>query len=86
MPNYFKPNWIEDWKTERQKGKVRYVLIYGLSIAVFCALLDVFVNKRNIFEMETSSAIINAAIFLVGGFIYAIASWFYNENKLKKEG
>ena len=24
MPNYFKPDWIEDWKTEREKGMIKF--------------------------------------------------------------
>ena len=27
----------------------------------------------------------DSAIFLGGGFTYSIASWFYNEHKLKKQ-
>lgn len=85
MPNYFKPNWIEDWKTERKKGMVRYVLLWGVGFALTCYLFDWFVNKQDLSTKSTSQLFVMAAIFLGGGFTYSIASWFYNEYKLKKE-
>ncbi len=84
MPNYFKPDWIEDWKTEREKGMIRYLVIYGLGLAALCMVFDLVVNKRNLFTMEPNRALVNGAIFVAGGLIYGIITWFYNEWKLKK--
>ena len=30
MPNYFKKDWLTDWKTERKMGRTKYVLVHGV--------------------------------------------------------
>jgi Na+/melibiose symporter-like transporter len=85
MPNYFKPDWLEDWKEERTKGKVRYFLLYGISFALACYLFDWIANKQDLSTKTPEQLLTMAAIFLGGGFTYSIASWFYNEHKLKKQ-
>ena len=84
MPNYFKPDWLEDWKKEREKGMLRYVATNGLGLAFICIIFDLIINKRNLFAMDTESALLNGGIFIAGGLLYGIISWLYNEWKLKK--
>ena len=52
MPNYFKPDWLEDWKEERTKGKVRYFLLYGISFALACYLFDWIANKHKLKKQQ----------------------------------
>ena len=84
MPNYFKPNWIEDWKEERKKGMPRYLLLYGFGFGLACLAFDVIVNKQDLGAKTSNQIIMMVSIFLGGGFVYSVSTWFYNEWKLKK--
>ena len=84
MVNYFKPNWIEDWKEERKKGIVRYILLYGLSFSVACFAFDVIINKQDLTEKTGNQLILMSVIFLGGGLVYSVGTWLYNEWKLRK--
>ena len=84
MPNYFKPDWLEDWKTEREKGMLRYVILWGFGFAAACFVFDTLINKQDLSIKTPNQLLIMATIFIGGGFTYSIASWFYNEYRLKK--
>ncbi|MCT4624754.1 MAG: hypothetical protein N4A46_14125 [Schleiferiaceae bacterium] len=84
MPNYFKPDWLEDWKEERKKGMLRYVLLYGIGFALACLVFDVLINKQDLSSKTIEQLFVMASIFLGGGFAYSFGTWYYNEYKLKK--
>ncbi len=84
MPNYFKPNWLEDWKEERKKGLTRYILLYGLGFGAACFAFDVVFNKQDLTAKTGNQLVLMSAIFLGGGLVYSVGTWFYNEWKLKK--
>ena len=85
MPNYFKPNWLDDWKEERKKGFVRYLLLYGFGFALACLAFDVLINKQDLSSKTGTQLVVMASIFVGGGLTYAVGSWFYNEHRIKKE-
>lgn len=85
MPNYFKPDWVEGWKEERKKGMVRYLILYGFGFTLVCYLFDWVMNKQDLSAKTPQQLLVMAAIFLGGGFSYAIGSWYYNEYRLRKE-
>ena len=84
MPNYFKTDWLEDWKEERKKGKLRYFLLYGIGFSFACLIFDILINKQDLTAKTPIQLLTMTAIFLGGGFAYSIGSWFYNEYKLRK--
>ena len=84
MPNYFKKDWIEDWKRERQLGVVNWVLLHGAAFLIIASLVDAFVNDRAIWKMELLPALTHAAIYILGGLAYGGFTWWFNERKLKK--
>jgi hypothetical protein len=83
VPNYFKKDWLNDWKTERNMGKTRYVLTHGILFLVIAALIDAFVNDKVIWAMPAPKAIQNILIYLAGGLGYGLFTWWFNERKLK---
>ena len=84
MPNYFKKNWLEDWKRERELGAVKWILIHGLAFLVIAALVDGFVNDRAIWKMPLGPALKHAAIYILGGLGYGAFTWWFNERKFDK--
>ncbi len=85
MPNYFKKDWLEDWKTERKMGRTKYVVIHGFLFIIIAALVDAFVNDRAVWTMTTPKAIQTIVLYLAGGLGYGLVTWWFNERKLDKQ-
>ena len=86
MPNYFKKDWLQDWKRERDMGRTKWALLHGVAFLVIATLVDAFVNNRKVWEMESTHAFRTLLLYLVGGLTYGLFTWWFNERKLKKEG
>ena len=84
MPNYFKKDWIEDWKRERQLGVTKWILLHAVAFLVIASLVDAFLNDRAIWKMEMASALKHATIYILGGAAYGGFTWWFNERKLHK--
>jgi mannosyltransferase OCH1-like enzyme len=85
MPNYFKKDWLEEWKTERKMGRTKWSLTHGIGFTIIAIIVDALVNNRKIWEMEPAKVIQTLAIYFVGGVSYALFSWWFNERKLNQE-
>lgn len=85
MPNYFKKDWLQDWKNERKMGRTKWALLHSISFLVIATLVDAFVNSRKVWEMETTHAIRTLLLYTAGGLTYGLFTWWFNERKLKKE-
>jgi hypothetical protein len=85
VPNYFKKDWLEDWKTERKMGRSKYVLIHGGLFIIIAALVDAFVNNRAVWAMPPAKAIQTVVLYFAGGLAYGLFTWWFNERKLNKQ-
>lgn len=85
MPNYFKTDWLEEWKKERKMGRSKWVLTHGVGFLVIATLVDAFVNSRKVWEMPINKVIITLLIYTAGGIGYGLFSWWFNERKLARE-
>ena len=85
MPNYFKKDWLQDWKRERQMGRTKWALLHGVSFLLIATLVDAFVNDRKVWEMEPQKAVTTLVLYAAGGLLYGLFTWWFNERKLKKE-
>jgi hypothetical protein len=85
VPNYFKKDWLDDWKTERNMGRTKYVLVHGVLFIVFAGLFDAFVNDKAVWAMPLPKAIQNILLYFAGGLAYGLFTWWFNERKLRKE-
>jgi hypothetical protein len=86
MPNYFKKDWLQDWKRERQMGRTKWALVHSVAFLVIATLIDAFVNDRNVWEMEPQKMALALFFYAAGGLIYGLFTWWFNERKLEKEG
>lgn len=86
MPNYFKKDWLQDWKLERQMGFAKWTLLHGGAFLVIATLIDAFVNNRKVWLMEPKAAITALSLYFIGGLFYGLFTWWFNERKLRKEG
>lgn len=84
MPNYFKKDWIEDWKTERKMGRTKYVFIHGALFIIIAALVDAFVNDRAVWAMAWPKAVQTVLLYFIGGLVYGFFTWWFNERKLNR--
>ena len=84
MPNYFKKDWLEDWKNERKMGKTRYVFIHGFLFIIIAALVDAFLNDRAVWEMPFIQAAQTVLLYFAGGLGYGLFTWWFNERKFNK--
>lgn len=85
MPNYFKKDWLTDWETERNMGKISYVSIHGFLFVVLAALVDAFVNKRAVWDMPMLKAAQTILMYFAGGLAYGLFTWWFNERRRSKK-
>jgi hypothetical protein len=85
VPNYFKKDWIEDWKNERKLGRTKYVIAHGVLFVFIVAVVDALINDRAVWDMAWPKAIQTIALYLAGGLAYGLGTWWFNERKLKKQ-
>ncbi|MEZ4942659.1 MAG: hypothetical protein R3D58_17425 [Saprospiraceae bacterium] len=81
-----KQQFLEHWKTTRQKGAFRYVLATAISWGTLTAFLVRFF--MTVIEQGFSWTALRGAynsrefllywgVFLIGGLFYAVTMWFY---------
>lgn len=84
MPNYFKKDWIEDWKNERKVGRQKWVMVHGIGFLVIASIVDALLNDRKVWEMSPTKAATTLLIYTAGGVGYGLFTWWFNERKLRK--
>ncbi len=70
------------WKTTREKGRSRYILLTG--ILFWCGLMVIFMTVFQYWMNPESFGIVrnlgmNAVIFLTGGILFGLLTWMLAE-------
>jgi hypothetical protein len=74
------------WGLIREKGKARYILVYGvlfwgIPMLVFMSFItNPFTNG-----LFSAAALIHCIVWLIGGLVYGFVMWHYSEYKFTKE-
>lgn len=78
-----KPEQIEAWKSERDKGMFRYVLIRGVlsyGLAMFVAMT--FIAHRD--ELSPSFVGLSAVAWTFGGALFGVLMWYVQERRYRR--
>ena len=75
----------EQWQRIRARGMLRFVALYGLSIAVVWSVTEVLL--RYLLSIPSWEGIMLAIIIksLFGGFVMSVVLWFINEGRYRKK-
>ncbi len=81
-----KDNQILGWELLRAKGKLNYILIYGLlSYGLPMFIFMAFLNNPFADGFTSSKAIVHCIIWPIAGLLFGLIMWHVSESKYKKE-
>ena len=81
-----KSKFYEWWGLTREKGKIKYILGYGvLAFGVPMLIVMSFQTKPFANGLFSNTALVHCVVWLVAGGVYGLIMWHYFERKFAKE-